>query len=243
MVAFGGAGPIHAAAIAKELHIPTVIVPPYSGVFSAWGMLMADLRHDLGQTYITPLRTADARELNATFASLETKVREVFAKENVDKKQITMSYELDLRYIGQEHTLAVAAACPVTEAAKVTLAQAFDETHLRVYGHNAPEEEKEIVSLKVIGIGSVNKPVLEKIQKGAKTPPADARMGERPVYIGNDRHQPFAVYRRERLLAGNVIDGPALIEEVTATTTVEPKQVCRVDDYGTLILSMREEER
>lgn len=243
MVAFGGAGPIHAAAIAKDLHIPTVIVPPYSGVFSAWGMLMADLRHDLGQTYIAPLRSADIGELNVTFASLEEKIREVFRKENVDKKQITMSYQLDLRYIGQEHTLAVAATCPVTETAKAGLAAAFDEIHLRVYGHNAPEEEKEIVSLKVIGIGSVNKPVLEKIQKGSKTPPADARMGERPVYVGSGRHQPFAIYRRERLLAQNVIDGPALIEEVTATAVVEAKQSCRVDDYGTLIISVHEEER
>jgi N-methylhydantoinase A len=218
-------------------------VPPHSGVFSAWGMLVADLRHDLGQTYIAPLRTADVRELNATFASLEAKVRDVFAKENVEKKQIAMSYQVDMRYVGQEHTLAVGASCPVAEAAKATLAAAFDETHLRVYGHNAPEEEKEIVSLKVIGIGSVNKPVLEKIQKGAKTPPADARMGERPVYVGNGRHQSFAIYRRERLLAGNAIDGPALVEEVTATTVVEPKQTCRVDEYGTLIISVHEEER
>jgi N-methylhydantoinase A len=243
MVAFGGAGPIHAAAIAKDLHIPTVIVPPYSGVFSAWGMLVADLRHDLGQTYIAPLRSAEVGELNATFAALEEKIREVFRKENVDKKLITMSYQLDLRYIGQEHTLAVGATCPVTEAAKADLAAAFDETHLRVYGHHAPEEEKEIVSLKVIGIGSVNKPVLEKIEKGSKTPPADACMGERPVYVGSGRHQPFAIYRRERLLAGNVIDGPALIEEVTATSVVEARQTCRVDEYGSLIISVHEEER
>jgi N-methylhydantoinase A len=83
MVAFGGAGPIHAAAIAKELLIPTVIVPPHSGVFSAWGMLMADLRHDLEQTYIAPLAGASAAELNGV-RSLEERIRAVFEKENIE---------------------------------------------------------------------------------------------------------------------------------------------------------------
>lgn len=238
MVAFGGAGPIHAAAIAKELLIPTVIVPPYSGVFSAWGMLMADLRHDLEQTYIAPLAGASPAELNGVFRSLEERIRAVFEKEEIEDSRITVSYVVDLRYAGQEHTLAVSAAAPVTESSKALLAVSFDETHLRVYGHNAPEEPKEVVSLKVIGIGNVNKPLLEKIPAGKPTPPAAARMGERKVYVGNGRYQSFAVLRRERLLSDNVVAGPALIEEATATTAVEAGQNCRVDEYGNLIVSL-----
>jgi N-methylhydantoinase A len=243
MVAFGGAGPIHAAAIAKELLIPTVIVPPYSGVFSAWGMLMADLRHDLEQTYIAPLAGASPAELNGVFRSLEERIRGVFEKEEIEESRITVSYVVDLRYAGQEHTLAVTAAAPVTESSKALLAASFDETHLRVYGHNAPEEPKEVVSLKVIGIGNVNKPLLEKIPAGKPTPSAAARMGERKVYIGNGRYQSFAVLRRERLLPGNVVAGPALIEEATATTAVEAGQNCRVDEYGNLIVSLSGEAR
>jgi N-methylhydantoinase A len=243
MVAFGGAGPIHAAAIAKELLIPTVIVPPYSGVFSAWGMLMADLRHDLEQTYIAPLAGASSAELNGVFRSLEERIRAVFEKESIEDSRITVSYVLDLRYVGQEHTLAVPAPAPLTESSKALLAASFDETHLRVYGHNAPEEPKEVVSLKVIGIGNVNKPVLEKIAAGKPTPPASARMGERRVYVGNGHYQSFAVFRRERLLSGNAVAGPALIEEATATTTVEAGQGCRVDEYGNLIVSMDGEAR
>jgi N-methylhydantoinase A len=238
MVAFGGAGPIHAAAIAKELLIPTVIVPPYSGVFSAWGMLMADLRHDLEQTYIAPLVGASPAELNGVFRSLEERIRGVFEKEEIEDSRITVSYVVDLRYTGQEHTLAVAAAAPVTESSKALLAASFDETHLRVYGHNAPDEPKEVVSLKVIGIGNVNKPLLEKIPVGKPTPLAAARMGERKVYVGNGRYQSFAVLRRERLLSDNVVAGPALIEEATATTAVETGQSCRVDEYGNLIVSL-----
>lgn len=241
MVAFGGAGPIHATAIARELRIPTVIVPPYSGVFSAWGMLMADLRHDLSQTHIAPLDGADVDELAGIFKELESRVARIFEQERIESGRITVSYQVDLRYLGQEHTLAIDAPRPITAAAKAALAQRFDETHLRVYGHNAPQERKEIVSLKVIGIGNVRKPVLEKIEAGSGTPPDAARLGTRDVYVGNGRSQAFSIFRRDRLLAGNRIPGPAVIEEITATTVVEPNQTCRVDAYGTLIISLDQE--
>ncbi len=241
MVAFGGAGPIHAAAIARELRIPTVIVPPYSGVFSAWGMLMADLRHDLSQTHIEPLERADMDELDGIFKELEARVKGVFEKEHVEADRITVAYQVDLRYVGQEHTLAIAAPRPITAAAEAALARRFDETHLRIYGHNAPEERKEIVSLKVIGIGNVRKPILERILEGKEAPPAQARLGTRDVYVGNGRYQAFSIYQRDRLSAGNLIPGPAVIEEVTATTVVEPNQACRVDAYGTLIIALDEE--
>ena len=241
MVAFGGAGPIHATAIARELRIPTVIVPPYSGVFSAWGMLMADLRHDLSQTHIAPLDGADVDELAGIFEELESRVARIFEQERIEADRITVSYQVDLRYLGQEHTLAIDAPRPITAAAKASLAQRFDETHLRVYGHNAPQERKEIVSLKVIGIGNVRKPVLERIEAGGEAPPDAARLGTRDVYVGNGRSQAFSIFRRDWLLAGNRIPGPAVIEEITATTVVEPNQTCRVDAYGTLTISLDQE--
>jgi len=243
MVAFGGAGPIHAASIAKELGVPRVVIPPYSGVFSAWGMLMADLRHDLSQTFITPLDGADPASISALFSELEKRIVGVFEKEDVDENAITITYQFDLRYVGQEHTLAVAASAPFTEDAKPLIARAFDEQHLRVYGHNAPEEPKEVVSLKVIGLGNVTKPNLEKIPEGGSAPPTQAKLGERDVYVGKGEYRSFAIYRRDPLEAGNVVRGPAVIEEVTATTVVEPGQSCRVDPYGNLIISIDEEER
>jgi N-methylhydantoinase A len=243
MVAFGGAGPIHAAAIAKELNVPTVIVPPYSGVFSAWGMLMADLRHDLSQTFIMPLDSAVAATVNGIFRDLEGRVKEVFAKENVGADAITTTYQVDLRYVGQEHTLAVTAPATFSDAAKSKIADDFDEQHLRVYGHNAPDESKEIVSLKVIGLGAVTKPNLERIPEGGEVPQQAAKLGDRDVYVGNGQYRSFDIYRRDRLQAGNVVAGPAIIEEVTATTVVEQGQACEVDPYGNLIISINEEAR
>ena len=243
MVAFGGAGPIHAAAIANELGIPIVIVPPSPGVFSAWGMLMADLRHDFGQTYIEPMDTAVVEEINRRFKALDRQVKDLFARENIPSKSIVLAYQLDIRYAGQEHTLAVSAPARLTEGHKTALSKNFDDLHSQVYGHNAPEEPKEIVSLKVIGLGKVTKPVLKTIAKGTEIPPAGACLGEREVYAGKGEYQKFMIYRRDELLAGNAITGPAIIEEATATTVVEGNQTCTVDRYGNLIISLNEEGR
>jgi len=243
MVAFGGAGPIHASAIATELGIPTVIVPPNSGVFSAWGMLMADLRHDLSQTFIVPLEGADTKAVGKLFAELEERIVGVFEKENIDRSSVTITHQVDLRYVGQEHTLAVTAPASFTQAAKPEIARAFDEQHLRVYGHHAPEEPKEIVSLKVIGLGNVAKPTLERSPVGKETPKTGAKLAQRDVYVGKGQYRSFDIYRRDRLQAGNVVRGPAVIEEATATTVVEQGQTCKVDPYGNLIISIREEGR
>jgi len=242
MLAFGGAGPIHATAIAKELSIPTVIVPPSPGVFSAWGMLMADLRHDFGQTYIAPVDTTNVEEINVLCRTLEERVKELFAREHIPEKSIVISYELDLRYAGQEHALSVSAPSTLREEDKSVLNKRFDNRHLRIYRHNAPEEPKEIVSLKVIGIGEVAKPTLETIASGLKKPTEEARLGERKVYVESSNYQTFSIYRRDKLLAGNVLSGPVIIEEATATTVVEKNQTCSVDQYGNLIITLNKEE-
>ena len=239
LVAFGGAGPIHAAAIAQEMNIPTIIVPMNSGVFSAWGMLMADLRHDFALTHIQAVDEAEVAEINAMFRDLESRLKEIFKQENVPDEDIVVSYEMDLRYLGQEHTLTVAVPSNFTEVDKATASQAFDDLHYSVYGHNAPEESKVMVSLKAIGIGKVKKPELQAIPEGDSTPAVDAGIGLRRVYRGEGRYEEFSVVRREKLLAGNVIHGPAVVEETTATTVVESDQICSVDQYGNLVINRK----
>jgi len=239
MVAMGGAGPLHAAAIAQEMNIPTIIVPMNSGVFSAWGMLMADLRHDYAVTHIQPVADLGVDSLNTRFSDLAARLYDVFERENVPKEDVAISFELDLRYLGQEHALTVPAPNPFTEADKAVVAKAFDDLHLATYGHHAPEEPKVMVSLKAIGIGRVQKPDLKTIPAGAVTPPAGAQVGRRPVYRGNGQYEQFGVYRRDKLLAGNQIQGPAVVEETTATTVIESNQVCSVDRWGNLILTRK----
>ncbi|MCE5209441.1 MAG: hydantoinase/oxoprolinase family protein [Chloroflexi bacterium] len=239
LVAYGGAGPLHAAAIAQEMGIPTVIIPMNSGVFSAWGMLMADLRHDFAMTHIKPLLQAEVSQVNEMYKNLETRLRGIFKEENVTDEDIEVSHVMDLRYVGQEHALSVAIPNNFTEKDKVVASKAFDDLHLAIYGHNAPEEPKEVVSLKVIGIGKVNKPNVKIIAAGNKKPESGAQTGERQVYRGNGSYESFQIFRREKLLAGNVIYGPAIVEETTATTVVESGQVCTVDQYGNLIITQK----
>ncbi len=241
IVAMGGAGPIHAASIAKELSIPTVIVPPFPGVFSAWGMLMADLRHDFGQTYIKPMDDADVDSINGIFRELEVRVKELFERENITEERIVLSYAMDLRYCGQEHTLSVPAPPKLGDADKSSLNKSFDELHLQVYGHNAPEEPKEIVSVNVMSFAKVKKPTLETIPRGSETPVPEAVLGKRKVYVGNGTYQEFDLFQRDKLLSGNTLSGPALIGEATATTVVETDQVCSVDPYGNLIITLNQE--
>jgi N-methylhydantoinase A len=126
-----------------------------------------------------------------------------------------------------------------TEADKAAASRAFDDLHYSVYGHNAPEESKVMVSLKAIGIGVVTKPELQAIPEGDATPVADAEIGGRRVYRGEGQYQEFRVFRREKLKAGNVIHGPAVVEEITATTVVESDQVCSVDQYGNLVINRK----
>ncbi|MEA1963915.1 MAG: hydantoinase/oxoprolinase family protein [Candidatus Aerophobetes bacterium] len=238
MVAFGGAGPTHAAAVARELNIPTVIVPSSPGVFSAWGMLMTDLRHDFTQTYIKLMSNIDVRTVNGIFRNLEVQIKELLERENILDENIMITYEMDLRYYGQEHTLAVSAPSKLTHADKEVLNRSFDELHLRIYGHNAPEEPKEVVSLKVVGMGKVRKPVLQTITRGDEAPVSESRLGERRVYVEEGKYQEFSVYQRDKLRAGNIIQGPAIIEEPTSTTVVENNQICSVDQYGNLIITL-----
>jgi N-methylhydantoinase A len=239
LVAFGGAGPIHAAAIAQELNIPTIIIPMNSGVFSAWGMLMADLRHDFALTYIENVEEAKVDRINAIFRELESRLRGIFKQENVAEEDIVVRYEMDVRYLGQEHTLSVSVPGTFTEADKAMASKAFDDLHYSVYGHNAPNEPKEMVSLKAIGIGQVKKPHLQAIPNGTREPAADAQTGVRRVYRGNGQYEEFGIFRRDRLLANNAIRGPAVVEEITATTVIESDQTCNVDRYGNLIITRK----
>ncbi len=243
LVAFGGAGPIHAAAIARELNIPTVIVPPSPGTFSAWGMLMADLRHDLVRTYFAPMEEASPAAINAIFRELKAQLFDLFAHESVAERDIVVYHSFGLRYAGQEHTLDVEAPLEYAESDRENLERRFDELHFKIYGHNAPAEPKEIVSLKLVGVGTVTKPSLLKLPRGKRTPGHSAVLGKRKVYRNGGRHVDFLLCRRAKLLAGNVIPGPAIIEEPTATTVVEDDQVCSVDAYGNLVISTKEEGR
>jgi N-methylhydantoinase A len=237
LFAYGGNGPLHISLVARELGITSVIVPPIPSVFSALGMLMADVRVDVVQTEVRNLGATGAAELEAAFASLERACEERLTSSALSFDGLRFLRAADMRYVGQEHTVTV----PVPDAggadAIAALKRAFDQAHGERYSHNAPAEPAQIVSLRVSAFGELRKPTLARLQPGGPTPAADARTGTRGVvFDAAVGWLDTPVYCRAALAAGNRITGPAVVEEPTATVLLRPVDELEVDELGNLNL-------
>ncbi len=167
LVAYGGGGPLHSASVAKELSIGKIIIPQAPGHFSALGMLMADLRRDYVQTLFERLDDLPMSELEAQFKALEDEGRKALVDSGIALDRIAFERAADMRYVGQEHAVAVGMPAAVgDEGARAEVKRRFDEAHDLRYSHSAPEESADIVSLRVSAIGRLNKPVFPQIAKG-----------------------------------------------------------------------------
>ena len=234
LVAYGGAGPLHAAMIARELRIAKVIIPFAPGHFSAYGMLFADLRRDLVNTWFKPLETAAFDDLEALFTAMEKTGAADLARSRDMIVEMRTERGADMRYVGQEHAVTVHLPQSLFEARdRAGIKARFDAVHETRYGYSAPGEKAEIVSLRSATIGLMRKPALEPV--GAASDEAQAAFsGKRPVYFAATGMVETPTYDRGRLKAGNRIEGPALIEEHASTTVVEPRDVLKVDAFGNL---------
>jgi N-methylhydantoinase A len=236
LIAYGGAGPLHACAIAREIGMSRVIVPRAPGHFCAFGMLFADLRYDFVRTWFTRLAEVSFDEIDRVYAELIDEGRKSLAASGIEPGRVAVARSADMRYVGQEHPVTVALPPEVfRRRSREGLKRRFDEEHLQRYGTNAPDEPAEIVSLRATVRGAMKKPALERASRGGPNPPASARRGKRGVYfseVGKSVSAP--AYARDELRAGNRIDGPALIEEHASTTVVLPGDRLRVDGFGNL---------
>jgi N-methylhydantoinase A len=239
LVAYGGGGPLHASAVARELSITTAVIPQSPGHFSAAGMLLADLRRDYVQTLFARLDDITMEELEAQFRRLEDEGRSALAASGIADKDIHFERAADMRYAGQEPSVAVRLPSTVgEEPARHEVKRLFDEAHELRYSHSATEESADVVSIRDSAIGRLSKPQSPELASGERTPPADALQGRRAVAFAGRGRLESDVYDRARLLHGNVIEGPAVIEEVASTTIVEPGDSATVDRFGNLILSI-----
>ena len=242
MVAFGGGGPMHCAYLAKELNIRKVIVPIAAPVFSAWGMLMTDVRHDYIQTNIRRMNEVSAEELNDMWEGLLSQAQEQFEKEDIPKENIVCNYIADMRYMGQEHTVKVNVP-PIlwSEETKEEIIQRFHDTHEHFYTFRLTDTPTEIVNLHLVAYGRLTKPELAKIppQEG---PVENAKKEIRKVYFAEDGWMDTPVYLREKLGRGAVLDGPVIVEEAAASAVAAKGQRITVDDYGNLIIETEVQE-
>jgi N-methylhydantoinase A len=229
MVSYGGAGPLHAVPVARELQIRQVIVPNAPGHFSAFGMLVADLRRDFVRTVFTRLASAPFDAFAALLDEAESAGRADMRDAN-----ISIRYGADMRYIGQEHAVTVDFAGDFIRGGDgAAIKAAFDAAHEERYGYASPDEGAEIVSLRLSIIGQLAKPALPRIERG---PLPAAR--QRRVYFTGEGFVPTRVFSRPALRAGNRFEGPALVEEYGSTTVVPPGARLQVDDHANLLIEV-----
>jgi N-methylhydantoinase A len=231
LVAFGGGGPMHAAALAGELGIRRIVVPVAAAVFSAWGMLMTDMRHDYIRTRISLLDEASLTELDRGWESLALQAREDFS----GYPDVTCDYYADMRYAGQEHTVKVQTPAPSWDGTvKAEIIKRFHEIHERYYTYRLEGTPVEIVNLHLAVHGLTDKPEMKKLPPRGSA--EQALKDRRRVYFSREGWQDTPVYARDALTAGVRLRGPLLVEEKTAATLAGSGQTLRVDDYGNLII-------
>jgi N-methylhydantoinase A len=236
LVAFGGAGPLHASSIARDLNIPKVLVFPHPGVLSALGLLIVDVRHDYARTLLLPLEDAAVDPLETAFAQLEAEAREQLERDGFEPSMTVLERSLDLRYAGQSYEITVPVANPASAETLRAARVAFDEEHGRLRGHFAADAPSEVVNVRVAGIGLTGRPPVEASE--AQGALEDALKGTRDVFLD----EPWgwtecAIYDRESIPRGSSFEGPALVEELDSTTLIFPGWSCEVDQHGILIVS------
>jgi N-methylhydantoinase A len=237
LVAFGGAGSVHAAHLARELDIPAVVVPPYPGITSALGCLLLDVRHDLFRTYLTTADRASSAALEEEFAKLEAEARERLATEGITGDRVQLRRLMDMRYVGQWRSLTVPVSTPLEENLDASLDR-FHAEHEREYAFSDRDQAVEIYGLRVVGLGLVDKPEFPKLD--AKAGLDAARTGSREVYFGEaGGFLDAAIYDRLALPAGATFDGPAIVEQMDSTVVVPPGWRAAVDDYGNIVMRLR----
>jgi N-methylhydantoinase A len=239
MVVYGGAGPLHASAIAREIGIRKVLIPYAPGYFSAYGMLFSDLRYDYVRSVFRKLNDVSFDEIEAAYAAMEEEGRAALAQSGIRPDGVVIERAADMRYVGQEHAVTVELSRAFFESRnRSAIKRAFDELHNVRYGTSAPKEPADLVSLRVTVLGTLKKPPRHQVEAGGAEPPKAALRGIKPVYFAQGGWADTPVYTRDLLLSGNRIAGPALIEEHASTTVVAPGDALEVDTLGNLQIAI-----
>ncbi|ELZ04090.1 5-oxoprolinase [Natrialba chahannaoensis JCM 10990] len=232
LVAFGGAGPLHAAHVAREMNIPNVIIPPYPGINSALGCLLVDVEHDLSQTFIADASDDVVADIESAFEEMEDEIHERLDEEGVDESDIQLEHEIKMRYTGQWRSLEVSCSRPIESMAAIR--SQFHSQHEQTYAYSDTEQSVEIYGLHVTGRGVVEKPAFPEIGDGS----ADgAQRTTREAYFDSEgEFVETAVYDRGELGAGASFEGPAIIEQMDSTVVVPPNATAEVEQTGNIIL-------
>ena len=240
MVGFGGAGPLHSAQIAHELSIPTLIIPRVPGHFSAFGMLLADLRHDYVRTYYKSLEQCDFGTMEEIFDIMAEEGRALLTSEGVAPQDMSFQGFLDMRYVGQEFPIQTPVSMEdLKRHDPQILRAAFDRIHDRRYGHKASDEPVEVVNLRMTATGQRKRSRFPAVAGES----SDALIGHRPIVL-DDPAKPVScpVYDRDKLGKGETVTGPAAIVEYASTTVLFAGDVLTMAPSGEMIIRLHQGE-
>lgn len=242
LIAFGGAGPLHAVSIAREISIPRVVVPKLPGAFSALGMLMAEWRQDFVRTLIGELGKVGMQAAATAFAELRDAGQAALARDRLAAGKF--NFAADLRYRGQEHTIPIAVANPQDLATATDETRArFDAQHDRRYGHAAPDQSIEIVNLRLVVIVPRLEDTIGRWLAQPWQPDGDGAAAEQHravVFEDGKRPVETRILWRPHLPAGSEMAGPALIEEANSTTLIGPGDRATIDAYGNIVITLKD---
>jgi N-methylhydantoinase A len=233
LIAFGGAGPVHAVALAEELAIPEVIIPPAPGAFSALGLVATDLKRDYARTLYADLGQVDPVRVGDAFAAMEAAGAAMLEAASVPTERRALPRFADVRYRRQAYELTLPVeAGPVTRSLLDRLATSFHEKHEQTYGHANRQEAVQLVNLRLTAVGK-----LPDLKLAQPSDPSSARVRTRDVWFAATGFVPAEVHWRNGLAAGTAISGPAIIEALDSTTVIPPGWTGRIDDLGYIRLT------
>jgi len=238
LMAFGGAGPVHANRLAAETEIPTTVIPMSPGITCAMGLLVTDLKHDYSVTLIRRVDRLDPAEVQEAYQGLEEQGQATLRREGMRPEDMTFLRQVDMRYVGQSYELTV--PLPGGRLRSTDIARVLDQFHLehdRAYGYSAPGEPAEFVNLRLTATGKIAKPELRELGQDGRDV-ASARKATRRVYFSEaGGYVDCPIYDRYGLDAGCVVEGPAVVEEIDSTTVIHPGYQALVDKFGNLLLT------
>jgi N-methylhydantoinase A len=233
LLAFGGAGPVHAGRIARDLAMAGLIVPRYPGVHSALGLMMSDVKYDYVRSKMAAIDTVTLESVEEMFAGLEARALHDLEHDGFPSEQIGLERALDMRYAGQGYEITI--PCDDKSIGMRDLRARFDHRHRSLFGHMAPEEPVEIVSYRVLGIGLVPRTEMPKFARAGTTLKDAQRETRTARFDGAALACP--VYWRELIDVGLAVPGPAILDQLDCTTVIYPGQVARVDEWKNLIVT------
>jgi N-methylhydantoinase A len=240
LMAFGGAGPLHAGWIAKELGIRRILIPERPGITCAFGLLATDMRSDYTRTQLMSVENSEVADINTLFGDLETQAQHWLAAEGIPPERRVLHRTVDMRYVGQNYELTVPLPAGSLEPGDIeALLQRFHQVHERTYGYYTAGEPTQLVTFRLQALGLVPKARLREYPMGHGDAAA-ALVETRQVYLGkaDGGFVSCPVYQRQALQTGHRLSGPAIIEQMDTTTLILPGQQASIDYWGTIVISL-----